>query len=89
MFKGTYVSSFTALIPTDQHNISINSGAHSSLHSICHHHTVHSRFNLNVYYPLPYQRITRDCRKENSRQIRKALDTVKWEGRFDKNNLNT
>ena len=51
----TNSSSCIDLIVTDQPNLSINSGVHSSLHPNCHHHIVHSRFNLNIYYPPPYQ----------------------------------
>ena len=48
------------LILTDQPNLSMNSGVHSPLHPNCHHHIVHSRFNLNIYYPPSYQRLTWD-----------------------------
>ena len=41
------------LILTDQPNLSVNTGVHSSLHPNCHHQIVHSSFNLNVYYPSP------------------------------------
>ena len=50
-------SSCIDLILTDQPNLSMNSGVHSSLHPNCHHHIVHSRFNLNIYYLPPYQRL--------------------------------
>ena len=33
------------LLLTDQPNVSMNSGVHSSLHPNCYHHIVHSRFN--------------------------------------------
>ena len=54
------------LVFTDQPNLSINAGAHSKLQSICHHLTLHSGFNLNIYYPPPYQRLICDYKKADS-----------------------
>ena len=81
-------SSCIDLILTDQPNLSMNFGVHSSLHPNCHHHIVHSRFNLNIYYPLPYQRLIWDYKKADSTKIRKALEKVNWERLFDKKVLN-
>ena len=81
-------SSCIESILTDQPNLSMNSGVHSSLHPNCHHHIVHSRFNLNIYYPPPYQRLIWDYKKADSTKIRKALDTVNWERLFDKKDIN-
>ena len=90
--KSTHIqantSSCIVLRLTDQPNLSMNSGVHSSLHPNCHHHIVHSRFNLNIYYPPPYQRLIWDYKKADSTKIRKALDTVNWERLFDKKDLN-
>ena len=80
-------SSCIDLILTDQPNLSINCGVHSSLHPNCHHHIVHSRFNLNIYYSPPYQRLIWDYKKADSTKIRKALHTVNWERLFDKKDL--
>ena len=76
------------LIFTDQENFSVNSWVHSSLHSYCHHQIVHSSFNLNIYYLLPYQRLVWDYKKANSRTIRKALDLVNWERLFHGKDIN-
>ena len=76
------------LILTDQPNLSMNSEVHSSLHPNSHHHIVHSRFNLNIYYPPQYQRLTWDYKKTHSKMTRKALDMVNWEKLFDKKDLN-
>ena len=81
-------SSCIDLILTDQPNLSMNSGVHSSLHPNCHHHIVHSRFNLNIYYPPPYQRLMWDYKKADSTKIGKVLETVNWERLFDKKDLN-
>ena len=73
---------------TDQENLSLNSGVHSSLHPNCHHQIVHSSFNLNIYYPPPYQRLVWDYIKANSTTIRKALDLVDWERLFHGKDIN-
>ena len=74
-------SSCIDLLLTDQPKLSMNSEVHSSLHPNCHHHIVHSRFNLNIYYLPSYQRLIW------ATKIRKALDMVNWERLFDKKNL--
>ena len=90
--KATHIqanrSSCIDLILIDQPNLSMNSKVYSSLHPNCHHHIVHSRFNLNIDYRPPYQRLIWDCKKADSTNIRKALDMVTWERLFDKKDLN-
>ena len=81
-------SSCIDLLLTDQPKLSMNSEVHSSLHPNCHHHIVHSRFNLNIYYPPQYQRLIWDYKKADSTKIRKALDAVNWERLFNKKDLN-
>ena len=76
------------LIFTDQENLSVNSGVHSSLHPNCHHQIVRSSFNLNIYYPSPYQQLVWDYKKANSTTIRKALDSVNWERLFHGKDIN-
>ena len=49
----TISSSCIDLVFTDQPNLSLNSGVHASLHPNCHHQIVHTKFNLNISYPLP------------------------------------
>ena len=39
------------LIFTDQENLCVTSGVHSSLHPYCHHQIIYSSFNLNIYHP--------------------------------------
>ena len=41
---------------TSQRNMFLDSGVHSSLHPNSHHQIVFAKFNLNAYYPLPYER---------------------------------
>ena len=76
------------LIFTNQENLSVNCGVHASLHPNCHHQIVHSSFNLNIYYPPPYQRLIWDYNKADASNIRKALDSVNWERLFSGYNIN-
>ena len=55
----------------------------------CQHQIVHTSFNLDIYYPIPYQRLIWDYKKADSTNIRKALDSVNWERLFDKKDLNS
>ena len=73
---------------TDQVNLLVNSGVHAFLHPNCHHHIVHSSFNLNIYYPPSYQRLIWDYKKADAKIIRKALDSVNWKRLFDSRNIN-
>ena len=58
------------------------------MHPNCHHQIVHSSFNLNIYYPPPYQRLIWDYNKADPSNIRKALDSVNWERLFSGYNIN-
>ena len=81
-------SSCIELALTDQVNLLVNSGVHAFLHPNCHHHIVHSSFNLNIYYPPSYQRLIWDYKKADAKIIRKALDSVNWKRLFDSRNIN-
>ena len=74
----TNSSSCIDLIFTNQPNLSVDSGVRSFLHPNCHHQIVHTSFNLDIYYPSPYQRLIWDYKKADSTNIRKALDSVNW-----------
>ena len=54
-------SSCIDLIFNSQHRLStlIESGVHPSLHPNCHHEIVFPKFNLDVVYPSPYDKETR------------------------------
>ena len=75
-------SSCIGLIFTNQPNLSVISGVHSSLHLNCHHQIVHTSFNLDIYYPSRYQRLIWDYKKADPTNIREALDSVNWERLF-------
>ena len=57
-------------------------------HPNCHHQIVHSSFNLIIFCPPPYQRLVWDYKKDGSKNIRKALDSVNWERLFDQIDIN-
>ena len=61
------------------------SADHASIHTNCHHQVVHSSFNLSIYYPPPYQRLTWDYKKADSKNIRKAFNLVNWDRLFNIN----
>ena len=75
-------SSCIDLIFSNQENLLVNSGVHTSLHPNCHHQIIHSSFNLNIYYPPPYQCLIWDYKKADCNKIRKALDSVNWKRLF-------
>ena len=85
----TNSSSCIDLVFTNQPNLSVNSGVHSSLHQNCHHQIVYSTFNLNIFYPPPYQRLIWDYKKADEKSIRKALDSVNWERLFNHKNIDS
>ena len=82
-------SSCIDLIFTNQPNLSVNLGVHSFLHQNCHRQIVYSTFNLNIHYPLSYQRLVWNYKKVDSANIRKALDSVNFERLFDQKDINT
>ena len=90
----TSSSSCIDLIFINQPNLSVNSGFHASLHPNW-HQIIHSSFNLNISYPPPtphpppYQRLTWDYKKADSKNIQKDLDSVKWGRLFDQKDINT
>ena len=84
----TSVSSCIDLIFTDQPTLSLNSGVDASFHPNCHHQIVHSSFNLNIFYPPPYQRLIWDYKKTDWKNIQKALDLVNWKRLFDQKDIN-
>ena len=75
------------LIFTDQPHLSVNSGIHTSLHPNYHHQIVESKFDLNIFYPPPYQRLVWDYKKADVSSIRKALDLANCEKLFRNKNI--
>ena len=75
--KPTYLLSHSIscidLIFTDQPNFVkvANCGKQGSLNSKCYHQITHCKLYLNIEYPLPYERLVWDYRKENIKSIKK------------------
>ena len=52
------------LMFTDQQNLVVNCGTHSSLNSKCHHQITHCKLNhLSIEYPPPYERLVWNYKK--------------------------
>ena len=54
-----------------QPNMIMDSGVHPSLHSNCHHQIIYAKFDLKVFYPLPYERAVWHFSRANSDYIKK------------------
>ena len=66
------------LILTSQPNLVMESGIHSLLHSNCHHQIVFAKFNLSLFYPLPYGRAVWYYERANTELMRRAIDQFDW-----------
>ena len=71
-------SSCIDLIFTSQPNLVMESGIHSSLHSNCHHQIVFAKFNLSIFYPLPYEITVWYYERANTELIRRAIGQFDW-----------
>ena len=70
------------LIFTDQSNLVVDSGAHSSLNPKCHHQFTYCKLNLNIKYSPPYQRLVWNYKRTNAESIRRSIGLVNWEKLF-------
>ena len=75
-------SSCIDLIFTSQPNLVMNSAVHSSLHSNCHHEIIHAKFNLEIFYPPPYERVVWHYHDANNDQIQRSISQFNWERAF-------
>ena len=62
------------LIFTDQPNLILDSGIHSSLHPNCHHQIIYSKINLLIEYPPTYERMVWGYIKADIAHINVAMD---------------
>ena len=76
-------SSCTDLTFTDQPNLIIDSGVHSSFHSNCHHQITHCKINLYIEYLPPYERLVWHYNRGNVEGIKKPIEPVNWEVMFN------
>ena len=75
-------SSCIDLIFTTQPNLVMESGVHSSLYENCHHQLPYVKFNLNVFYPPPYEREVWYYKLANSDCIQRTIKNFDWEKAF-------
>ena len=81
-------SSCTDLIFTSQLNLITESGVLLSLHPNCYHQVVYAKFNLQIYYSLPYYREVWHYKDANTGLIRQAIDEFNWQKAFFNKNVN-
>ena len=81
-------SSCIVLVFTSQSNMVIESGIHSSLHSICHHQIVLAKFNLKICYQPPYSRKVWYYKEGKTDLIRRGLNDFNWDRAFSNKNVN-
>ena len=81
-------SSCIELIFTTQPSLAMESGVHSSLHSICHHHITFAKFNLKTHYPAPYERQVSYYQKANVDPIRQPMNRFPWDNAFTNISVN-
>ena len=67
---------------TDQSNLIVADGTHSSLNPKCHHQITYCKLNLNIKYPPPYQRLVWDYKRANVESIKRSIELVNWETLF-------
>ena len=77
-----------SMIFTTQPNLFMESGVHSSFHSICHHHITFAKSNLKIHCPPTYEREVWHYQKTNVEQIRQAISEFPWDNRFTNIRLN-
>ena len=73
---------FIDLIFTDQSNLVVDSGIHSTLNPKCHHQITYCKLNLNMKYPPPYQWLVQDYKRANVESIKRSIELVNWETLF-------
>ena len=83
----TYISgnslSCIDLIITDQPNLFVDSGVHSSLYAKSHHQVVFGVVNLSVPRQPPYKRTVWEYDKANIDMIKHDLSSINWYEMFD------
>ena len=75
-------SSCIDLIFTSQPNLSVESRTQPSLHPNCHHQIIYAKFNLEVFYPLPYTREVWHYKDSDVDLIRRSINEFDWDRAF-------
>ena len=71
------------LIITDQNNLFVDSGVHSSLYAKSYHQIAFGVVNLSVPRPPPYKRTVWEYDKANIDMIKHDLSSINWYEIFD------
>ena len=66
------------LVFTDQPNLFIESGVHSSLHCQCHHQIVYGKLSVSNLAPPPYKRRVWYYDKANVKAIQSSINLFDW-----------
>ena len=67
-------SSCIDLVFTNQPNLSVNCGTHSTLNTKCHHQITHCKLNLNIECPPPYEQLMRNYKKQILKVLKNLLN---------------
>ena len=70
------------LIITDQPNLFVDYGIHSSLDNNCHHQIIHGKINISVLSLPPYKKQIWDYAKADKDEIRQFLTNIDWISKF-------
>ena len=73
------------LIITDQPNLFVDYGIHSSLDNCCHHQIIHGKVNTSIPSPPPFKRRICDHAKVSKDEVRECLNSIDWHNKL--NNL--
>ena len=65
----------------------INSGIKPSLNENCDHQITYAKFNLQIIYPSPYQRLVWDYKNGKASSVEKALSMINWNKLFSNANV--
>ena len=71
------------LIITDQPNLFIDYGIHSSLDNCCHHQIIHCKVNISIPSPPPFKRRIWGYAKANKDEIQECLNDIDWHYKLD------
>ena len=71
----SHSSSYIDLIFTNQPNLVVKCGAHSTLNATCHYQIKHCKLSLNIQY-FPYEWLVWNCKKVNTESIKKFIESI-------------
>ena len=75
-------SSCIDVIFTDQSNLVVDNGTHSSLNPKCHDQNTKCTLILNIKYTLLYHRLVWDYKRASVESIKRSIELVNWETLF-------